>query len=86
MGVAGRCDNVSMVLSANEGRDFMRLPARALLCPGPPSPFGLPCDGDGFDAALLDIFERLGVRDKVPCETHCDDGRFLSPGSFEDVC
>lgn len=75
-----------MVLSANEGRGFIRLPARRLLCTAPPSPTGLPCEGDGFDAPLLDICERLGVRDKVRCGAHCDDGRFLRPGSLEDVC
>lgn len=61
MGVVGKCANVSIVLSASEGRGFISPPARVVFCPAAPSSIGLPCDGDWFEAPLLDIFDRLGV-------------------------
>lgn len=87
MGVVGKCDNVSIVLSARDGRDLDDCRARVVLCPAPPSSVLFPCGGDGIDAPLLDTFERLGARclDEVACEIHCDDGRFFRPGSFDDV-
>lgn len=82
----GICDSVSIVLSASDGRGFTTLAARLLLCPAPPASMELPWEGDLSDAPLLDICERLGVRDNEACEVHCDDGRFLRPGSLENEC
>lgn len=52
-----RCDSVSIVLSARDGRGCNVLVAD--------SSIGLLCKGDSLDAPPLDIFVMLGVRCRV---------------------
>lgn len=86
-GVEGRCANVSMVLSAKDGRVLGAFP-RFISSPSTSPSTGLLCEYELLEAPALDNFVILGVRFlvSVACETHCDEGLFLSPGSLVEGC
>lgn len=79
-GAGDRCDSVSMVLSAREGRGLLSPPAAG-------SSTGLVWDCASPATSSLAVFVMLGVRFRVNCavEIHCDEGLFLKPGSFDEV-
>lgn len=87
-GVEGRCDSVSIVLSANDGRGGFNVLPRIVSSPAQSSSTGLFCECESLDAPPFDMLVILGVRFlfKLVCETHCDEGLFLKPGSFVEGC
>lgn len=84
-GVEGRCDSVSIVLSARDGRGgFSALP-RTVPSPAPPSPsIAFFCEYESLGAPPFDRLEILGVRFlfRDVCESHWDEGFFLRLGSL----
>lgn len=85
-GVEGSWASVSLVLSAKEGGGLNPLP-RSVSSPVESPSTGLLCEGESF-APPFEMFVMLGVRFrvKVAWEIHCDEGRFLKPGSLVDGC
>lgn len=87
-GVEGRCDNVSIVLSAKDGLGGFNVRSRIPSSLTSSSSTGLFCECESLDAAPFDMLVILGVRFlfNVVCEIHWDEGLFLNAGSFVDSC
>lgn len=85
MGVEGKFSNVSMVLSAKDGRSSKSL-ARLVSLPVLSSSVELCREGDAVCTAPVVILEMLEVRciDEFACVRHCNEGCFLNPGSLDD--
>lgn len=85
-GDEGKCDSVSIVLSAKDGVGGFNARPRIVLSPAPSSSTGLFCECESLDAPPFDMLVILGVRFLFKVEIHCDEGRFLKPGSFVESC